>query len=167
MNAVDKFKCQREGSFSELFSVLEDKEQQDVIRKRASNVKHCRWLRKDQNACASFLEEVLDKDGNPTVRKGDPCPNNPIHKHPEIYEMEYDNLSIISEVQTYENMIWLRLLPSIEELTPAEFAVCSVLRGSMMAEEQKSQMMMRQVDMTQTVGGMFGCGEGKKGRGSN
>jgi len=168
MDAVEKFKCQREGAFSELFAALEDKEKQDKIRNRASNVKHCRWLRKDANACACFSEEILDKDGNPTVHKGAPCPNNPIHKHSEVYEMENDNLSVISEVRTYEDMIWLGVLPSIEELTPAEFAVCSVLRGYMTAEEQKSQMMIRQTDMGQMVGGMFGGGkEGKKGRGSN
>jgi hypothetical protein len=167
MNAVEKFNCQREASFSELFAVLEDKDSQDVIRKRASEVKHCRWLRKNPNACASFVEEILDKDGNPTVRKGDPCPNNPIHKHPEIYEMEYQNLSVISEVRTYEDMIWLNVLPSIEELTPAEFAVCSVLRGYMTAEEQKSQMLIRQTDMGQMMGGIFGGTEGKKGRGNN
>jgi hypothetical protein len=83
VNAVEKFKCQRESSFSELFAVLEDKDSQDAIRSRASEVKHCRWLRKDPNACESFVEEILDKDGNPTVRKGDPCPNNPIHKYPD------------------------------------------------------------------------------------
>jgi hypothetical protein len=166
MDAVDKFKCQREQSFSELFSALGDKDSQDAIRNRASNVKHCRWLRKDPNACAHFIEDIVDKDGNYTVRKGDPCPNNPLHKHPEIYEMEYQNLSIISDTRTYEDMIWLRILPSIEELTPAEFAVCSVLRGSMTVEEQKSQMMIRQTDMGSMMGGMFGGGkEGKKERG--
>lgn len=166
MDAVEKFRCQREQSFSELFAVVGDSDKQDEIRSRASHVKHCRWLRKDPNACVSFVEDVLDKDGNPTVRKGDPCPNNPLTKHSEVYEMEHENLAIISDVRTYEDMIWLHVLPSIEELTPAEFAVCSVLRGYMTAEEQKSQMMIRQTDMGSMMGGMFGGGEGKKGRGN-
>ena len=164
MDAVEKFKCQREHSFSELFSVIDDKEAQDEIRGRGDNVKHCRWLLKNADACIHFPHEIADKDGNVTVRKGDACPNNPIEKYPDVYEMEHTNISVISEVGTYEDMIWLHVLPSIEELTPAEFAVCSVLRSYMTAEEQKSQMLIRQTDMGSMLGGVFGGGEGRKGR---
>lgn len=165
MEAVEKFNCQREKSFSELFGALGDREKQDSIRSRVKGTKHCRWLQKSSTACARFPEEVKDGNGIVTVQIGDPCPNNPLVKHPEIYEMEDRYISVISEISKYEDMIALNLLPSIEELTPVEFQICSILRKYMTAEEHKAQMLTRQMDITQVMSGAFGGSrEGGKGR---
>lgn len=75
--AIEKEKCPREDSFSEIYAALGDTDAQTAIRDRTPHKHHCRWLRKDPNACTALPAA----SGVPEDKIGQVCPHN-------IYEAE-------------------------------------------------------------------------------
>lgn len=61
--------------------MLGDEEGQKDLRERTPYKTHCRWLRKDSNACMC-LPEGLD---GAEEHAGQVCPNNAYENHPDVF----------------------------------------------------------------------------------
>jgi hypothetical protein len=89
--------CPREESFSAMYAALGDREQQNDIRRRWPDKRHCVYLRKDANAC-----ECLP----PGIREGEVCPNNPYDKHAVAIE----RLGQLQQVLTFAENAYRALM---------------------------------------------------------
>jgi hypothetical protein len=119
---AEKTNCMREPSFVELYKHVGDQAAQDRIRQVAGEEHHCYIL----CGCPTACDELPEGFGE--VQKGDPCPNNPYHRHADHYDEYYDALGMLEQAHQLRHQAQLGIMPGLDQLSTGEYVVACMMR---------------------------------------
>jgi hypothetical protein len=129
-----------------MYTHLGDTKSQEAVRAMNSDANHCRILRTDPGAC-----EKLPEDFGEEGKKGHQCPNNPVFRHKERFEVEKKWSDIIAEALRYEGILLLNCFPTdLDEIPSIEYQIALTVRRFM---EEKEMIMSQLKSPMMSFGG--------------
>lgn len=104
-----------------MYKAIGNRGEQDKVRERNEDNTHCKFLKDSPIACES-LPYDLGKQ-----KEGDRCPNNPLVRHPKLYERLDDCSPVLQKIEYLEDA--LKILPVLdpEDISPEEAETIRVL----------------------------------------
>ncbi len=122
-----------------MYGVLGDGDAQEEIRKANPDNYHCSFLRRHSPAFCECLTIDIEGAEDEVFRKGTICPNNPYYINKELFEDSKLYIPLLNAGYYYKTRIELNQVPAIEDMTPEDFIVYSIMNGVSRREIAESQ----------------------------
>ena len=109
--------------------MLGDAEAQEEVRKANPDKHHCSFLKRHSPTFCECLTIDIEGAENEVSSKGTICPNNPYHIEKELFEDARLYIPLLNAGYYYKTRIELNQVPAIDDMTPEDFIVYSIMNA--------------------------------------